>query len=67
MKLRCRRLTKKQNWAVYSKSKFGKLPPELRIKIFKLAMQATGGIVFMPCLTDRAFKPNIAVGLLRTW
>ncbi|KAL8787884.1 MAG: hypothetical protein Q9195_007577 [Heterodermia aff. obscurata] len=47
-------------------SQLGKLPPEIRIKIFKLAMQATGGIVFMPCLTDRSFKPNIAVGLLRT-
>ena len=58
---------KEQNWHVYSKSKLGKLPPELRIKIFKLAMRATGGMIFMPCLTDRDFKPNIAVGLLGTW
>ena len=35
-------------------------------KVIMYAMTANdGGKIKMPCLTDRAFTPNIAVGLLR--
>ena len=46
---------------------FNKLPGELRNNIFKLALTAENGIISMPCLSDKTFKPNVAVALLRTW
>ena len=44
-----------------------KLPGEIRDKIFKLAMTAENGIISMPCLSNKTFKPNVATALLRTW
>ena len=46
---------------------FNKLPGEIRNKIFKLALTAENGIISMPCLSNKAFEPNIATALLRTW
>ncbi len=44
---------------------FKELPVELQNKIIKYAMLAQDGELNFPCLTNRFYKPNIAVGLLR--
>lgn len=43
---------------------FNDLPIELQNKIIGHAMTATGHQIVMPCLTNTAYMPNIAVGLL---
>ena len=46
---------------------FNKLPNELKAKIFDLALTADQGIISMPCISDKTFKPNVGTALLRTW
>lgn len=43
---------------------FNRLPVELQDKIIGFAMSATDHEISLPCVTNAAYKPNIAVGLL---
>jgi len=43
---------------------WAKLSTEVKSKIFKFAMTAEGKSINLPCLSNAAYKPNIAVGLL---
>lgn len=44
---------------------WGKLPNEMKDRIIQFAMATETGEIRMPCLTARAFKPNLAVSALR--
>ncbi len=46
---------------------FNKLPNELIVKIFDLALTTNEGIISMPCISDKTFKPNVGTALLQTW